>query len=74
MLVNLLGLYYGGMYMEPTDKILPIFSCPICSILLLELGRGNGKDNRHRGSYLHPATVSCLSLHAAQLNKKSNGN
>ena len=62
------------MYRDPTDGFLPVSSCSICFAVLLELGRGNGKNGRHCGSYLHIATISCLYLNVAKLNEKSNGN
>ena len=73
MLLHLLGLYYGGMYRESTEMFLPSASCPMCSTLLLGLGKGDGKNDRHCGSCLHLATVSCLYLNRAQLSKESSG-
>ena len=73
IVVNLLGLDYGEMYKEPTDRFLPISSCTICSLLLLELSRGDGRDDCHCGSCLHLATVFCLYWNATQLNEKSSG-
>ena len=72
--MNLLGLYYGEMYKKPTNRFLSLSSCFVYSILLLELGRGNGKNDRHYGSCLHLATISCLYWNATQLNEKYKGN
>ena len=73
VVVNLLVLYFGEMYREPTDRFLPVSSCLVCSILLLEMGRGDRKNDRHYGSCLHLATVFCLYLYPAQLNARSSG-
>ena len=73
VVVNMLVLYYGEMYREPTDRFLPVSSCFVCSILLLELGRGDRKNDPHCGSCLHLATIFCLYLYPAQLNTRSSG-
>ena len=71
--MNLLVLYWGEMYRKPTDRFLLVSSCSIRSMLLLELGRGDRKNDRHYGSCLHPASIFYLYLNATQLNEKSSG-
>ena len=71
--MSLLVLYYGEMYRELIDRFLPVSSCLVCSILLLELVRGDRKNDRHCGSCLHLTIVFCLYLYPAQLNARSSG-
>ena len=66
-------LVLAKLYKEPTAKFLPISSCSIYCLLLLELSRGNGKNNRHCGSYLHLAPVFRLCLNATLRYEKANG-
>ena len=74
VLVNLLDIYCCEMYRDTSDIFLHVSSCPMCFTLLLKLGRGNGKDNRHYGGYLHPTIVPCLYQRCAGKGKVKNGN